>query len=555
MNRMHFGKVGGFTIIEMLIVLLISAIVIAVLGTVLASSFRMLRSGETRAQLQNTARSTLDYIASNVATANVIPRALDRDYDFVDDADLNEFGIDAEYVVGWEDAADPDIHWFPAGTYISEAWSDRIVTRHQDEMTLDLFGSIRNVRMVQPNLLEFNGQRVSSVTSIFRLALPARDSTIYYLSDNLHNGQYTSANVNFPHSFSAKNRSEECVLFHSMRLELKPYTQDNAANPNVGVSGDPTVKYSDFEFPVAANVTRLQFEYFHKVPLWLPDPDDPTTAYLEDTNDSGDLDSPVLTGWMLVPIDVSDNERSFWDYNDIYRDESVPAATRVADFNNWNVEVFYNEPSPDNPENAPYDWFGWLSDGTYTSFEFDVEDIIGIDNGEALAPDYTEDFGNCDGIPDGDGVPDNPVPAWWLPYLEAVRITVITTPTSIIEERKHASGVRQDVNGNPVYYNLDNPVPFADFARTIPLTSAHDLFIGEGKDIVVSRMVYPELSYHMTPVIYPDDYRLYGMRRGDYNYDMGRRASFADTVSPVDEGGPVEPRDRYYELEAYEDRN
>jgi prepilin-type N-terminal cleavage/methylation domain-containing protein len=541
----------GFTILEMLIVLLISAIVITVLGTVLSSSFRMLRTGETRSQLQATARGALEYLADNIGSANMIPRSQDRDYNFVDDANLSEFGIDATYVVGEPDSTDPDIHWYPAGTQISEAWMDRIVTQQRDDMTLDIFGRVNNVKQVQPSLaFEFNGQRVSSVTSIFGLAIPARDNMIYYLSDNLHNGQYNGADVEFPHTFSAKNRSESCVLYQKMHLDLKSY-----GTGNTGVSGDPTVSTAQFDIPIASNITRVQFEYFHRVPLWLPDPNDSTTAYLEDTNDDGDVDSPVLTGWMLVPIDVSDNEKSNWSYNDIFRSPSVSAADRVDAFNNWNIEVFYNEPDPDSPHNAPYDFYGWLDNGTYANFEFQVEDILGFDNGAALAPDWNEDFGNCDGIPDGDGVPDNPVPAWWMPYLEAIRITIVTTPTSTIEERTEASGTVRDQNGNFVYYNLDSPIPYADFNRTIPLVSASTLYIGDGKDVVVSRMVYPELSYKMSPTIYPDDTKLLNMRRADYNYRLGSSAAFIGGVPPIDEGGPISPRDRYYELEAYDDRN
>ncbi len=541
----------GFTILELLIVLLISAIVLTVLGTVLSSSFELLRAGETRSQLQSTARSALDYLADNIGSANMIPRSQDRDYDFVDDADLSEFGIDAQYVVGEPDSTNPNVHWYPAGAQIGEAWMDRIVTQHRDDLTLDVFGRVRNVKQIQPSLaFEFNGQRVSSVTSIFGLAVPARDNMIYYLSDNFHNGQYNGANVEFPHTFSAKNRSEPCVLYQKMNLELKKY-----GDGNTGVSGDPTISNARFDIPIASNITRVQFQYFHRVPSWLPDPNDSTTAYLEDTNDDGDRDSPVLSGWTLVPIDVSNNERANWSYNDIYRSPSVPAATRVAAFNNWNVEIFYNEPDPDDPENAPYDFYGWLDNGNFADFEFDVEDIIGIDNGEALAPGYTEDFGNCDGIPDGDGVPDNPVPAWWLPFLKAIRITVVTTPSSVIEERRLASGSKRDVNGNLVYYNLDSPVPYADFNRTIPLVAATTLYIGDGKDVVVSRMVYPELSYSMSPVIYPDDTKLLNMRRADYNYSRGLRAAFVGGVPPVDEGGPISPTDRYYELEAYDDRN
>lgn len=550
-KNVSFGAKRGFTLLEMLIVLAISSIVITVLATVLASSFRMLRAGETRSQLQGIARNTLDYVAENVATANIIPRSEDRDYNFVNDAALpadGGFGIDARYVVGWRQN---NQHWFPAGREISEAWSDRIVTQHKDNMSLGLFGEIRNVSQPGPSLIEFNNQRVSSVTNIFRLAIPASDNMIYYLSDNFNNGQYGGPDVNFPEYHYTRNRREDCVLFHSMRLELKPYAQQGASNPNTGVQGNPNVSFADFNVPVSTNITRLQFEYFHKVPFWLEDPDNAGEALMEDTNDSGRLDSPILAGWTLVPIDVADNSFSSWNYNDIYRDQSVSPSQRVDNFNQWNVDVFYNRPDPENPQNAPPDFKGWLSSGAFVDIEFDVRDLIGVDNGNPLSRHPGLFFGNADGIPDGDGVPDNPVPMWWMPYLEAIRITVIATPQSVIEERRQASGVKRDSNDNFVYYNLDSATPYADFARTIPLTNARDLFIGEGKDVVVSRMVYPELSYKLTPIIYPDDQRLLLNRRADYNYFTAGSATKPVGVSPIDEGGPTSAVDRYWELDNY----
>ena len=545
------GAARGFTLLEMLIVVAISAIVITVLATVIASSFRMLRTGETRAQLQGLARNTLDYVAENVSTANLIPRSEDRDYNFVNDAALESqggFGIDARYVVGW---VQNNQHWFPAGREISEAWSDRIVTRHQDTMSLGLFNQIRSVSQPSPNLIEFNNQRVSGVTSIFRLAIPASGNMIYYLSDNFNNGQYDFPDVNFPESYYARNRREDCVLFHSMRLELKPYAQTAATNPNPGVQGDPSVSFADFNVPVSSNITRLQFEYFHKVPYWLEDPNSAGEALMEDTNDSGTLDSPILAGWTLVPIDVADNSFSSWDYSHIYRDQSVSASDRVDDFNRWNVDVFYNRPTPEDPQNAPPDFKGWLSTGAFVDIQFDVRDILGFDNGNPLSRHPGLFFGNADGIPDGDGVPDNPVPMWWMPYLEAIRITVIATPQSVIEERRRSSGQRLDSNGNPVYYNLDSPIPYANFSRTVALVNARDLYIGDGKDVVASRMVYPDLAYKLTPIIYPDDPRILQIRRADYNYFTAGSVTHPEGVPPIDEGGPISAVDRYYELDNY----
>jgi type II secretory pathway pseudopilin PulG len=546
----RFRREGGFTILEMLIVLLISTIVITVLATVLATSFRLLRSGETRAQLQGTARNALDYVAASVETAALIPLADDRDYNFKEDAELapDGFGIDAEYVVGFPDPSDPDIHWYPAGAHLSEAWMDRIVVQHKDEY-FTLGGSL--TRPVTQQDKERTENMTSFSTSLFRLYVPARDNMIYYLSDEAHNRQYTAADVFFPHTFGAFHRTESFILTHTIALEQRAYTQANPANPNAGIkSGTPQQIFPPREDPVAGNITRIQFEYFHRVPVWLADPTDPADAYMEDSNDNGDVDSPVLTGWMLRPIDVADNSKTFWSYEDIYR---IPAD--VDDFNSWNIEVFYNEPDPDDPQNAPFDFYGYLSSGNYESFRFDVEDLIGYDNSYALEPGYNADFGNCDGIPDGDGVPDNPVPGWWLPYIKAIRITIVATPSSVIEERVQASGVRRDINGNPVYYNPDEAIPYADSGRSVPLTTAKTLYIGDGKDVVVSRMVYPEFVYRLNPVVFPDDQSLAGMRRADYNYSRGLSATFSGTVSPIDEGKPTTRIERYYELEAYEDRN
>lgn len=560
--------VRGFTVLELLIVLLISSIVILVLGTVLASSFEVLRKGETRSQLQSNARNALNYLSDNIASANIIPRSVDRNYNFLDDAMLynpadnsGDFGIDAEYVVGRpEDVNDPTSpHILPAGCMMSEAFSDRLMLKHQDDLTLDLFNSIRGIKQIQPNLLEFNGQRVSSKTSIFRLAVPTTGNMIYYLSDRLHNRQYSDPASPFPETYSVRNRSESFVLYESMRLELKEYASEGGT-PNPAVVGDPAVSFADFDFPIASNITRVKFEYFHRVPVWLVDPNDPDTAYLEDTNDSNGPDSPVLMGWKLVPIDVMDNSRTSWSFDDIYLDpsqfgsQSAYASAAASRFNFWNIDVFYNEP-PDRPRDAPFDFYGWLSNGNYGSFEFDEEQIIGVDNNQALDPIVSTDFGNCDGIPDGDGIPDEPVPAWWLPYLSAIRITVVATPNAVIDERVRESGRKTDPAGRPVYYNPDSPIPYSDPSRTIPLTNLKDLYIGEGKDVVVSRMVYPELTYKRELAIYPNDTRIGIERRADYNTIMGEIACLDRSTSPIDTGGPFDVRDRYWELREYDDRN
>jgi len=283
-NTGSLRRGGGFTILEMLIVLLISTIVIAVLGTVLATSFRLLRSGETRAQLQGIARNALDYVAGSVETASSIPLADDRDYSWVglkDDAELppEGFGIDAEYIVGYPDASDPNIHWYPAGAHISEAWMDRIVVQHKDEY-FQLGGSL--TRPVTQQDKERTSNMTSFSSSLFRLYVPAKDNMIYYLSDEAHNTQYAAANVLFPHAFSALHRSESFILTHTISLEQRAYTQPNPENPNPGIkSGTIQQIFPPREDPIAGNITRIQFEYFHRVPIWLADPTDPNDAYLE----------------------------------------------------------------------------------------------------------------------------------------------------------------------------------------------------------------------------------------------------------------------------------
>jgi prepilin-type N-terminal cleavage/methylation domain-containing protein len=73
------SSAAGFTLIEILVVVLIGSIVMVVLISVLGSSFEILRTGETRAQLNSNARIALEYICDDIVSASGIPLSFDRD--------------------------------------------------------------------------------------------------------------------------------------------------------------------------------------------------------------------------------------------------------------------------------------------------------------------------------------------------------------------------------------------------------------------------------------------------------------------------------------------
>jgi len=127
----------GFTLIEVLVVLVIAAIVMSVLISVMGSSFEILRAGENKAKLNANARLLIDYLANDIQSASYIPLASDRDLNgYPDEADPNNgYREDAVWRVAKLVNNVPAFH---SSFFLSEAWSDRIMTRHFSDAFLGL---------------------------------------------------------------------------------------------------------------------------------------------------------------------------------------------------------------------------------------------------------------------------------------------------------------------------------------------------------------------------------------------------------------------------------
>jgi hypothetical protein len=168
--------------------------------------------------------------------------------------------------------------------------------------------------------------------------------------------------------------------------------------------------------------------------------------------------------------------------------------------------------------------------------------------------DYSEDptgigdFGDADGIPDGDGVPDDPVPGWWLPYVRAVRVTIVATPQQVIAERRVKSG-KAGKGGTRVYYRLDSPVPYFDPDRLIPLYNQRQDYIGAGRDVVLTKTVPVDFAYRSDVVTDPRSALIdqYSLRRAEINYALGGSKMFRDPLTPEDMIRAVTPSGKYYE--------
>jgi hypothetical protein len=245
---------------------------------------------------------------------------------------------------------------------------------------------------------------------------------------------------------------------------------------------------------------------------------------------------PIIDHYELRPVDVCDNGETYYRMLDQYTGGSGGDAGA---YSSWNIDFFWNEPAS-QPDNPPPDHYAFTTDGDFRAVRYDTAYIQGQDNSSPTG----WDAGNADGIPDGDGWPDDPVPTFWLPYVKAIRITVIATPNDIIKERRNASGTIR--NGTQVYYNADSPVPF-DVSRTLPYTSARDLYIGDGKDVIVTRMVYPQKMYQLDLIVNPADARLQGNRRVDWNFFRGVDYSAVDPLDPDERIRPITPGGKFYE--------
>ena len=563
-RRLPVGS-EGFTLLELLIVLLITSIVSVVLGTVIASSFQIIRTGETRAQLQGNARVALDFMANDISSMTGIPSMVDRDYNGVQDDQptaVGGFGSSAYYLVGQEISG---VLTIPTNIFLSEAFSDHIMTAHAYDMPLSSSGKIADLGAVESTPVFFQGQRVAQLRSLFRLAVPADREHPYYLAgNNGSEGVNNNLVFGYPSTVIVAGRSETAVLADDRFYKFRGYSdQTTVQNPGVPQSQalpsatdyqNEGARFQVFpDYPVASNITRIKFEYFHKVPVYQVDATG-GVVYL-DTNGDGHVDSPIIAYWKLVPVDVVDNSQIRVNYSDQYRRNvinlpgggTIPVGN-VGAYNTWNMDAWYTANDPPGRPKEPKDFDAYTTDGKFQNVYYDTLDILGVSNddpGNDGSPD-----GNADGMPDGDGIPDDPVPAFWIPYIKAIRITVVATSTSVIEERLNKSG-KPAKNGSVVYYNIDSPVPYADQSRTLPLVNMRDAYIGEGRDVIMSKIVYPKLMYATDAITDPRDSRLTSgagyMRRADVNYYRGFLAAITDAVSPDRRGVPVDIFGKYWE--------
>jgi len=554
-RREMTGQSGGFTLMEMLVVLLIASIVLMVMGVLAKSTFDVMRTGESRSQLNASAQLSLDYLARDIESATCIPPMNDRNLTGIPDDDVREHDQAARWILGYEVGS--SLH-LPTNYAMSEAFSDHIKLSHSSQYRIGFDANIISEKLSPPKDLKIQGMRVVNYDSYYRVAIPTEQSP-YYMSTIDFNRTYIPANC-YPQSVAIGFRDETAVLTQNLDIRYRPY--EAAGESNIGVGYErPSAELGDYVYrflnqPIGTNITRLRLEYFMEVPVYKVDASGDvayrnlatgdTSFENAPTVDSGGTRSvvsnsvPIIDHYELRHIDVCDNSVTVHRMTDQY----LPPGDigDASAYGSWNIDFFWNDPA-DNPDNPPRDHYAWTTDGEFRAVRYDTEYLTGQDNSSPTG----WDAGNADGIPDGDGIPDDPVPTYWLPYLRAVRATVVATPTRIIEERRNMSGTVR--NGITVYYNLDSPVPYRDSLRTVPMYSARDLYIGDGKDIVMTKMIYPEKMFRLDLIINPTDSRLMGMRRADWNYFRGIDYTAIDPIDPDDRIRPITPGGKYYEKE------
>lgn len=572
-DKMKRSPTSAFTLLEMMVVLLIASIIVLVLGVIAKSTFDVLRAGESRSQLTNGGTIALDYLAQDIESATTIPLMNDRDLNGVpDDDEVAGYGIDARWVVGYESS---NIHYVPANFFMSEAFSDHLKTLHSSVYRTSGSSGVVSEELSPPKNIRIQGQRLANYSSYFRLAVPTslNSGQPYYLSTYRVNNTYLNY---YPELVTVGFRQESHVLTQDLSMAYRAY-ETPGGTANVGTNPTPGYNYYNFyNQPIGTNVTRIRFEYFHEVPVYKVN-DGGQVAYrdLSDgsitwhdapTFDTGNTAGvvansvPIIDHYELRHIDVAANSPdigggdTYYNMQDQYTDAFLSDALignsnyqnqpwgDDAAYSAWNIGMYWNDPTTD-PDNPPVDHYAWTTDGEFRAVRYDTAYFIGYDNSDPTG----WDAGNADGIPDGDGIPDDPVPAFWLPYLRAIRITVVATPTSTINQRRNLSGKVR--GGRVVYYNPDSPIPYQDPARTVPLTSARDFYVGEGKDIILTRMAYPHKMFKLELAIDPGDTRLGVTRRADWNFFIGTSAGYTDPLDPDSLIRPLTPYGKYYEKE------
>lgn len=566
----------GFTLIEVLVVLLITGIIMAVLISVLGSSFEILRLGQTRSQLYNNARTALEYISKDLGSASYVPIASDRDLNGYPDEWANPvvspnagYGLAALWRVS-ENTGSEIVTW--ARVLNSEAWADRMMAVHSSKTITNTFGPMGQTFTV-PKILSSNGaQDVVEYTSFYRLAIPANAQMPYYLAPP---GKAGLGGVipGYPEFVALGPHKETAALIQDI------FYEDESSE----------IPHRVRQIPIASNITRINFEYLQEVPVFLArvtsgnveiafqDLTDGSISWIAASPDATDQLVPVVDHWEQRVIDVApeepftdtDTNASYagnsWDLADQYpeEDDNVDAA-RAAAFNAWNAPAFYNIPS-DDPINAPIDRMAYVTvtadaagnpiEGGMAALRPDMRAIQGAAyDASVSAIDANAGgggtFGDADGIPDGDGIPDNPVPGWWLPYIRAIRVTVVATPESTIEKRIAASGKAGKLAG-ALFYRLDSPVPYSDPARTIPLQNRQQDYIGAGQDVIVTRVIPVNFAYRIEPITDFRDPRMANslMRRVDLNYRNGLSIALRDPAANMDNPVPADPYEKLLDLD------
>ncbi len=554
---------NGFTLLEMLVVLVIASIVILVMAVLSKATFDVLRAGESRAQLSRAATLAIEYLARDIETATAIPLMTDRDLNGVPDDDTNAgYDEDADWIIGFEVG---DEYFIPSGFFLSEAWADHLKTLHASYYRVGFSGGVISEELAPPKNIRVQGLRLANYTSYFRLAIPVSEERKqpYYLSTYPINNTFLNW---YPETVAVGFREETAVLTQDLALGYRPYT----ANAPESDALKPTPGNLNYFFyynqPVGTNITNLRFEYFHEVPVYTADAqgrvayrdlengdvsfEDAPTWASGNTKEVVSRSVPIIDHFELRQVDVVDNSRTSYNIQHQYTQNffngaimSDPAYQgfpwgNEADYSGWSIGYYWDEP-PRNPDNPPVDHYAWTTDGQFRAVRYDTAYLTGRDNSSPTG----WDAGNADGIPDGDGLPDDPVPGYWLPYLRAVRVTVVATPTSIIQKRLNLSGTER--GGRTVYYNIDSPIPYADSGRTVPLTTAKDLYVGEGKDVVVTRMVYLNKTFKVEVVTDPADPRLRGARRADVNFFRGVDYAYIDPLNPDATITPITPPQKF----------
>ncbi len=575
--------------IEILVVVLIGSIVMVVLISVLGSSFEILRTGETRAQLNSNARIALEYICDDIVSASGIPLSFDRDLNGYPDEDLN-YGYDEEAywrVASWDTDNIPVM--YNGSLWVSGAWGDRVLTSHTS--TVIVSGqNVQNRSYTIPKVLRsYTGDSVVDYSSLIRLAIPADNQMPYYLA-----GEWDRNGDGVLNSFDLRNTGTANPLANNDGFgEIQGYPSLVAVGPYKETAaliqdlfGYPRGEGSVVrvrQIPIASNITGIRFEYYHEVPVYLSrvsgnDVEIACQNLSDGTVDfvpaNWELDSnmtdmePLISHWEQRIIDVaynSDiddpvNDTTYpgihWQLQDQYPEGLEAGKTDgshvvpntitglgsfagSSSYSGWAMSIFYT--ANEDGENAPVDRLAYVStsvsggaatEGGVAFMRPDMDTIRGgMYYDYSINPTGIGDFGDADGIPDGDGIPDDPVPGWWLPYLRTVRVTIVATPRQVIEERRARSG-QSGASGTTVYYRLDSPVPYADPNRLQAMYNLKQDYIGSGQDVIISKVVPVDFVYRAELVADPHSEVPGNRRRVEHNFFRGSRIMYTDPSNP-----------------------